>query len=585
MKKRLRWIFYSAAALIVVLGLSIVSVLQAQSEIESLRSELETFLRPNISGNSSVRLSVSTIVPIFKTRDELRLQRFAVESRVNPIFGADGVDLDALVHSVQTLESLMGDYVFLYGTEEQHAIRKALHPIDFLHALAETERKRRILIAEPSYIRARGYIEQLETSIELYIRSIVRVEQAFSDQVLQIYDKDDPFVFLSGETTVAHIMHFLNELKMNAYMQQEALSRRKRCFEEYTSQCEPLVFPHVSTTGPEIYETLVYAQDQRVSEEINKNLGILAEYYVSDNDDALSIRGAQAPVLTVGESHCFSDVGPVYYLPRWRPLEGGSAFSLGLANELFFYDTHMWEGSDYFDRLRDRGVRYVQQPATNLYMCPDGAHDMSMSATILFIRSVLQGAPLFTSTEYTLLEGENGVLSGLEDRISNGKIVSHDVVMAYVGEIRALLDARGEHALREWFSDEQIFNLGRFVSVFHQGMPYYDEALLNAARSNIIVAPVIRAGNNLDIGTLFITRGYQPTTFAVFNKSIISEPTAFFAQNRDLYDSVNESFLSYNESLSDKLSPTELLELLERAKRVEEMLRRDLTSATDALEE
>lgn len=158
----------------------------ATTEYESivLRQDVARFIIPPVTFENAMydveNGNVTTRgIPVHGELEKsvLRLARFSIETRINPLFGLEGTDLLQFQNSIEELKDSAEKIAQLYEFEEANIIRASFYPIAFLRELHKTEKLRREFAAHPSDLLARRYHSQLMVTLDrylLYLESLFR---------------------------------------------------------------------------------------------------------------------------------------------------------------------------------------------------------------------------------------------------------------------------------------------------------------------------------------------------------------------------------------------------------------------------
>src|SRR3990167_5555345 len=125
------------------------------------------------------------------------LQEFYIKTKGDPLFAAEGMDLEnasaaigELYQTTSRLEKLYRETKKEYWFHFRHSFLKTLHPFNFLRSFIECEKRRRIFLAEPSAASARRLINSYwhalaswEGDVSSYKKDNVKVDQDLLETV------------------------------------------------------------------------------------------------------------------------------------------------------------------------------------------------------------------------------------------------------------------------------------------------------------------------------------------------------------------------------------------------------------------
>ena len=484
-----------------VLGLSAATVLQTRAEVAQLQSELTGFIVPAVDSKAGLSLRASAIVPIFAERDKLRLKRFVVETRLNPLFGLSGVNLNAFETSIEDLQNSLDNFVELYSEEDKALLESHFYPIAFLEALHDTETLRRAFLSSPSKERAREYhtkLLEVQSSHEEALQSLIAVLREKGAEKDHLTTR---IGFVGGETSIEYMLGVLDTEYERTRAPRKDINNRWRCFEGYTSKCIPLA-EQLALLQPEENHTAA-----TISARTSSNAHLLRTFR---EFDSTALRSEALPFVALSDSSCFES--PALFVPWEKHVGRGTSLEAELANDLIFIDTEAAD-STYFKKLREGGQRYFYQPMTNLYLCPDLALDLSRMSTVLDIQSVLKEQPLFVGSKFD-------ELGTLETRIVSADTLADTDVQNYVHAVAELLMREGEQKLADVVGETQTLRAESLLTHFYQGTSQFDRLIQNAIHQNEVIRPIAALGDDMNTTFLFTVRGYQSLMLGFFNRSV-----------------------------------------------------------------
>jgi hypothetical protein len=318
-----------------------------------------------INGN---RLN-SNIGNFFLRLKVLRLSFFAIQARIDPLFGIEGQDLDKLSHSIDLLQNSTDGFSNFVGTNDEKFVNENIHPIDFLRKIRSTEAMRREIVSNPSEKKIDEYNEKLISTINGYETGILRLKKIFSIAIDYRPDyKNISIDFIGGTSKFSSYINFLSAMEANAKVKRNEYRARVECLSGNWKKCEALkkVFSIIESSG-KISVSQSDSNDKiSIKSEYRTQLDILKNFFDNNKD---KFRFESQPIFGVS-TDCFGEKDKSYFSFSWLNFEGEDIFKPRLINSLYFIDITR-NLVPIFDPLRKRGDQYAWQQETNYYLCPD----------------------------------------------------------------------------------------------------------------------------------------------------------------------------------------------------------------------
>ena len=529
-------------------------------EASLLRSELSSFIVPDISfGN--IYYTVNGGHVFYKDKaisgviEKLILKTAyaSVHNRLDPIFAIEGTDPDALIKSLKKLEASRLHIANLYQSEENFP-QKALYPIEFLHFLAKTEKARQIVINQPSNVAIWTYYQSLYKTIVEYIEYIKILQEVLHD--IENQTENITFNFIGGTTTPSLYIEALEGILTTAEEKKVIVKKRMACFKVFSPNCSvlPESFHKLVLVSPEEFNG--FSKLEKIPETITENEEVLNLYTKATKQIS---NEKKYPIVSIPKSKCLSNE-PTYYALQEELLQNGQkVFRLNFLNDIYFYDTEK-HSANYLKELRLRGVSFLFQPITNLYMCPEISRDLSGTVT--------------ASTIYDTLTKRN-LLFDIDLRILTDTVTTQRVLQeAEIGEsmysIATLLNNNGEQVLKERFGAEHVFFAERLLSLFKQRSPYFDSMVNMVVSHNDIVEALFRTKTDSTPHTIFLSRNYPALLLLTHNESFMGHSPKFMSLKTSNF--TDFKLVSYNKDLKHVYNQKQILEIMLHGREVQKRI-------------
>lgn len=311
----------------------------------------------------------SSIGNFFLRLKVLQLSFFAVQARIDPLFGIEGQDLDKLNHSVDLLQSSTDGFSNFVSSNDEKFVNENIHPIDFLRKIRATEAMRREVVSDPSEKTINEYNEKLILTINSYETGILRLKKIFSIAIDYRPDyKNISIDFIGGTSKFSSYINLLSAMGANAKVKENEYGARVECLSGNWKKCESLkeVFSKIESSGKISVSRSDLNNNLSIKSEYRKQLDILKNFF-DNNKDKFSFE--TQPIFGVN-TNCFGKKDKSYFSFSWFNFEGEDIFKPRLINNLYFIDITR-NLVPIFDPLRKRGDQYAWQQETNYYLCPD----------------------------------------------------------------------------------------------------------------------------------------------------------------------------------------------------------------------
>lgn len=543
----------------------------AEYEIFVLKREVARFITPSVVFDTKVydvRQGIVTFKGEFvdrQTKEQvLRFARFSIESRLNPLFGIAGTDLDSFRKSIDALARSLEELAQFYDVGRVF-VENNLYPIAFLNNLYEAEQLRRKLVATPSIEIIEQYHQKLVDTIDSHLAFVDDLQDALPEIISEKF-RNSHFGFIGGGTSQKQFNSVLTNIKQQVQGQKETAKRRWECFVGSIRNCTKLD-EHLSILIPNVVS--LSKGPNEIPFFVERNENIIQTF--RSNDSRKKSEEVSAHIVLIDDSRCFSGFSPTTYYYVWHAtIDDGIGFITEYTNDIYFNDAQKTDAA-YLNDIGKNVNRYIYQPVAMLYMCPDVAFDVARVATSYEVYTLLNTHPLFNTNDSTAIL--NKTTFEKEIGIRNGVIINEREIHTFIADIGELIREEGEVKLAGVIGEEKVLLLEYLLTLQHQRSSNFDKMVWVSIHSNSIIPALFRADTDIELPYLVLTRGYQATLLGLFNKSFIPVETPL------LMGITNKTFpwmVSYNAQLSDEFTPLEIVEIMTATRAYERSLIREI---------
>lgn len=486
-----------------------------------------------------------------------RLIAYSILTRLDPIFGLEGANIDYLEIAIKQLETSVDDLIKTRHWKDETPGLINLHPIGFLKTLPALERKRRKVTANPDKKLIDEYNKELSATITLYKHSLENLTEQFND--LRYYDrrgrktgeiKNEEFVFVDSSTDLNILVEALKNLLSAADQQEQKLKDRTNCLEN-SDYCagllsfENLRFPEKEvSSGPGLIKIF-----SGLYRPLNLPARSLVDRFLAENTGHVKEGGRLFEIATP----CFNQGNPSHFYIAWRQKQDISrhahrewknqklenVFQPLLLDELYFYKIN--ESLNYYRPLIEAGFDFYYQPETNPYMCPDAGYQaelLALSNIMKEMESAPPPVPLRPSLKIlkAYLAQKILIRSGLAD------IKGTSYYLDLWGD---LINELGEKKLAETVGAEEVLKIESLIIQLKQKSGGFPDLLTSGVYFNKNLKSMLPRLENhtLPINLLFVGRSLASIYFLPFNNSVAGPYRPTFAaspaqesDNRELED-------------------------------------------------
>ncbi|MDP3726120.1 MAG: hypothetical protein Q8R36_02895 [bacterium] len=550
-----------------VCGEIVLWYLTIRPSTNTLKTELSSFIVPPISiynnqyfvERGNVR-SAYSVYP-FEENIALRIAHAIVLNKFDPLFAIEGTDPQELKLVVEKLDASLNEISALFNAKEQAIIKDTFYPISFLNALSENEKLRQEFIHTPSYARSLKYYQSLKRVIDLYDAYAERLKFVF--QNISTNSQNATYNFIGGNLTPSSYVSLLENIRAEIKNRKSELKKRTSCLRYFSSSCPSLKTAFYNFTQPHVGATPIKTDRNAIPSTIFQNKNIIDAYFeISAHDKKI------LPILVLQSSSCFVDFSPVYYKTRkyFNDDVKNKVFEPIFLNDIYFYDARN-HPSPYIIALRKKGIEYVYQTITNLYMCPDIEEDYFRLITLDTIRELLLKNKLFANDKTDSVNIAAGLL---EKRIIASETVYEVDMIAYVDALKLLLRKLGEAELSRSMGEDKVLYIEKLLSIYNQKTPRLDEVLANVILDNNIINALVRMKSGTTLNQFFLGRSYPTLFLLTYNQSVVTgAPKLLQSKTLNLTDF---RLVSYVHTLKNIYSVANVLDIIRRGRESEKLL-------------
>lgn len=455
----------------------------------------------------------------------LRASLVASAFRLDPIFAIEGTDPDSLKKNAGLLEDDWRRHMRRYAPNERGVLGK-LYPVSFLGALAEAERERQKLKANPSVEGVLRYGKRLETAIASYRKGLVQTRRAVEKFGVDPAQRATTAYFLEGTASAGDIIRFLEKLDAGAAAQGAKAKSRFSCMEGSVGECA------AADRVPPLQETETGKKFSReeigIPPRVERNIGILLK--------SQSVSRDPPETLIALDTHRCEPQEEILFVDISGSTAGGANHFGTFLNALNFFTPERHAGeNDYFAFFFSRGIPFMYQPGQNQYVCPDAAIDLARSEMAIFVREAVLSTPLADG----FLEGP---VAAAERVVRKSDPLRAEDVEAYGATLAAAI--RRSTGLSVVVLEEAL----RRIELVREKGPSFDRRIANLVRQNEFFDVAAAVEYTLPPRLVALGRNYAMTTFLSWNATVTGqeEPISFVAPRKDasaIYGTVSEGDL------------------------------------------
>lgn len=300
----------------------------------------------------------------------LALAYAAALARRAPLLSLAGTDPEELARAVDTLSEAEKGFLPVQSTQRERGSIAALYPIDFLRALAYTEKTRLAFLAQPNEINEKAYENAQRDAVRQYVKNLSDFKSAFVSMVPVATAEYGVWGgIVSRESSLASIDALVQGMHTTA----RRLAERRMCLGGDTNFCgaADLRIPTLSTDAglSSQYVSLPLLQELRT-------------VFAKATEDATY---KTAPAVLLQDATCISDpsVAPLILLHTKTLHDGPTIYDPRFIGDVMLQDAAEFAKTvPYFAYYTDRGVRYVRHGLLNNYQCVTFGTDFGRIAAI-----------------------------------------------------------------------------------------------------------------------------------------------------------------------------------------------------------
>lgn len=488
-------VFFGALVLMLVIGLY---VMRVRNEIVELHTEMSPFISPTTKTATDLRT--------------LQSERYAIETRFDPLIALAGSDTDGMRKALIPLQGEASEILGAYSPEERATIEPVLYPRDFLSLLPDLEDMRRSIIHSPSPESVRRYDALLKKTIQAYRNDVSLYKQTLA--TLPASNQSTTLNYLAGTTTISEIIEKLETLDKRALALDTKREKRFLCFKGELSACTPLsssfatfvrALPPVTAPVPptSLSQSLAYRD-------------IVHKAFF----EMLGTEGTHGVVIKLSRSECLSGTPAAYYYFYQSTEEEGILSSTATPlNDLYFYDleesVHSQKNPpEYLRELYKNGLRYNFQNIGNLYFCPNSGDVLADSATLISLYGKIKQVPLFADQSDSFAE-----LAGLEKKFTGAAIPREEDMDRYFSALKETLKKNGEQAMHSQIGTVKLFETEELIHEWSNRSSHFEQSLTAAHHINRLSKGIITQ-SRAPVYSFLTSRVYPSIFFMTFNQSV-----------------------------------------------------------------
>jgi hypothetical protein len=501
----------------------------------------ENRLNSNI-GNFFLRLKI------------LRLSFFAIQARIDPLFGIEGQDLDKFNHSLDLLQNSTDGLSNSKNFKDIEFVRNNIMPISFLRQLGKLEAQRRTVASNPTEKTIKEYNAGLAETINKYSDGLENLKKIFSI-TLAIHPKyqNASIEFIGGIAKFSHYIDIINTLEENTRNKKFQYDGRIACLSGKWKVCEPLKNFFVNAKLSLQNSSLQNASKDNSSadSEYRPQIAIIKQFLKNNGD-----KYDYDDNLVMGiNTDCFQERKDSYFLFSWQKFDQENVFKPRFINNLFFIDLTK-NTETIFDVLRERGDRYDWQEETNYYLCPDLTY-LGQLDSLYKIRSLLKNSLL----DFSGNDADTRELALTANVLANKNVISDANFKTFYSEGLDLFDRYSEVYLAKKIGTNNVLNFEKLLNMYRQNSAGLDDLLIAGYQQNEAFKKNI---SNIDSKQDFednlpyfvLKRSTPSLYFLAFNESVVEHKPSFFSQIRSRSN-------KYDDLSSIDLSPKEIINAMQ----------------------
>lgn len=526
-----------AAALFVGVYVVIVAPMR---DMTTLKEELTPYRVPKITyAGQTYEVTQGIVSPTPKTADDeraiLRIARYAVEQRRDPVMTLPGVDLLILKKNITHLEESARAFAEAFAHEKKSDALTHMYPVDFLRELATLEEYRRALLYEASDEHIRAYDAALTRTLAAY--------ETYTTSLRPLLMEDAPqqgnYVMWGGTVDAASAPRALDALEEAHARVQDMREARLRC---YTSgrTCTPFT--------EAIFAPLHTKPAPAPLAHIGEHAEIYDAYAAAAVEPRYSVVSSTQPLIAIETPSCAPHQEYGYYR-YWYFEDARGRRGIRTENLEDIYIA-MEEGENpYRVFMRENSIEFEHQSSGNFYLCPESGDDFGRIMSLARIQEAVRTEPL--SSRFPELDA-------VETALLHTSLLDEAHVSSYLEALAQLIGSKGERA----FDDDTLLHAYELFDIWHAQSGGFEYALGSMAHWNdhmVTIAPLLKP----DPWFMFTTRGYFSFLLLPYNKSFVGDTARIsFFKDREAPELTQTGYETYRTGRFASLSPEAFTTLL-----------------------
>jgi len=519
---------------------------QPAREIRGLKETLAPYRVPAITyGGVTYGINEGVVTPTpGNARDEraiLRIARFALVQRLDPMLALPGVDLDLLRKNIAHLKESQ-EAIVQHFSERGDRTFSAFYPIDFLEELATLESLRRTLFIEASDAHITAYNTSYNKALDAYETNAAAVQANMHATAPQ----HGAYRMWGGVVDNASTDAALSALRVASTRALDVQRVRMRCYEDGRA-FQPIVPP-----TPEPPVRTEHAPE--TSPSMKEHEAIFDAFLAAAQEPIYTHYATERPKIAIANPACAPEQAYGYY-QYWHLKDHKGQQGIRTENLADIYYVAEEGTNPYRAYMHDQGVPLEQQSSGNFYLCPEAGHDYGRIMSIASIQEQVAAKPL--RAYFPELEAS-------EEALLNADMLDETLVYTYLEALSRVLSAEGEVGF-DTKSGGALFHAHELMAIWYAQSAGFDYALGNMANWNdhiIAIAPLLQ----LDPWFMAISRGYFSSLLLPYNRSFVGDTEITFFKERAALDMKVAGYESYRTGRYASLSADEFIKILAKSR-------------------
>jgi hypothetical protein len=484
--------------------------------------------------------------------DAQRQARYLRLTQVNPLYAMPAVNLTQMEQAVASLVASRTEILSVadqYGAAQRKRIAAALYPTAYLSEMIALEVQRRALAKGAGKEQLRAYQSQLLYTIDAYAAYISSLLDALKATADDVSYKGLEYHF--GRSSFTHFIAGIEAYHADAVRARDQAQARWACLETDLAECERPVWSAVPNPKPLDYSTDIF---ERAPARITRAIRAQGQ---------LGGKPVGPGWTMLNGSDCSAGDTPVPYL-LWRfPTASGVAiFRPEVVSDVLVHDHQIDRNSNAYERILDSlGMqRFLFQPHTNLYACPDAAGDSARLRTMAYMFAVAKTFDWHPTGEVSPeLEVALARAWDVSQRLRTAPVLTETAAQRLAHEVTAVLADFGREQMIGALGATRLRQLETIALAYRLRTPYFAQDIMNLVYGNTAIGDYVPHAPWGFLEELLFTRNGPELLLGGTNPSIVraNEP-----QIEHFRDGTSPRLRSYVHDLSNAFDENEMIEIL-----------------------